>query len=196
MENHGWWSASTANTNPTNDNYIARVGSIRPYFTFDLSGLTGQVITAIELRLRRYDQTSNVTLSFFDVGTTATALAQRGGTSSAIYNDLGTGTAYGSFRVVDGASTDVLSFVLNPDAVADANAAIGGYFSIGGVATGAAAANYIFGFSNGAGSVQDLVVTTLDPPLPAPAPVPLPAGGWLVLSGAGALALMRRRRRA
>lgn len=199
MDNQGFWEDNSPNNNPTNDNYFTGTSfeiahpddvevSHRSYFTFDLSGLVGQVITSLTLNLRRYDQTGTVELGFWDVSTSAADLAQRNVYNPAIWEDLGTGTSYGSSGpIADGASTDVLSFSLNADAVADANAAIGGYFSIGASVNGP---GVIFASSGGEpgnggpGYTQDLVLETV---------VPLPAAGWLLPVALGGLFAVRRK---
>ena len=95
VDNQGWWGTGV-NTNPTNDNYISFEPTHRSYFSFDLGGITGTVISAV-LEVRRYSTNEGATLQLFDVSTSATALAQRQILDSAIFNDLGSGTSYGSF---------------------------------------------------------------------------------------------------
>jgi hypothetical protein len=76
----------------------------------------------------------------FDVTTNAAALNTSTNAQVMIdaFNDLGTGSSYGSFDV-DVETTgnparlsEVLSFPLNAAALSDINASAGGYFSIGG----------------------------------------------------------------
>jgi hypothetical protein len=95
----------------------------------------------------------------FDVSTPAATLNANEGTSQTIFDDLGTGTSFGSFPVADGAADDVLSFALNAAGVAAFNAARGGFFSTGG-SSSEGAFGYLFGFSFGVGT-QQLVVTCL-----------------------------------
>ncbi|MEM9342474.1 MAG: VPLPA-CTERM sorting domain-containing protein [Pseudomonadota bacterium] len=194
-DNQGWWNDTFGNSNSNNDNYIVGMSSggseYRNYFTFDLSGLVGQVITSIELQVRRYGQTSAGNYTLWDVDTSAADLAQRNTLDTSIFNDLGSGDSYGSTFVATGGSTnDVISFTLSGDAIADANAAIGGYFSVGGTFDGS---GLLFTGSSsepgnfGSGFTQQLVIETT--------PVPLPAGGLLLLTGLGGVAALKHRKK-
>ena len=157
--------------------------------TFDLSGLAGQVITGLRLEARRYTQSGTVEYELFDVHTSAADLAQRGVTDAAIHADLGTGSSYGSFAIIPGGSFDIVQMALNAAAVADANAAIGGYFSVGGRLN---AGDSLFSTSNnepgggGPGYIQQLVVTHIDAPA-----IPLPAGFVLLAGALGVLGVAR-----
>jgi len=111
------------------------------------------------LQLTRFDQTAPLTYTLWDVSTPAATLNDNSGRNFAIYDDLGSGTTFGSFPVALGAPGDVLSFPLNAGGVAAVNAARGGRFSIGGSASGAGP-DWLYGFSGPrAGGVQQLVVT-------------------------------------
>lgn len=196
-DNQGWWRADVGNSNSNNDNYITGVSGsseFRSYFTFDLSSISGETVTGATIELRRYNQSGTPTLEFFDVSTSAEDLAQRNTVSAAIFDDLGTGSSYGSFTPTAGASTDVLSFVLNGDALRDITASLGGYFSIG-----ATVSNGIMFSSSGSepgnggsGFTQQLVLAT--GPVVGPAPVPLPAPLALLAAGVASMALVRRRK--
>ena len=55
--------------------------------------------------------------------------------NASIFADLADGKSYGDFGVAPGNSSDILSFNLSPDAIADINAIVdlgSGYFSLGG----------------------------------------------------------------
>jgi hypothetical protein len=163
VRNQGWWSPANSNSD-NNDNYFA--GStggapLRNFFSFDLSSACGAA--RVTLQLTRFDQSETLTYSLFDVTTPAATLNANDGTSQTIFDDLGSGTSFGSFTVADGAETDVLSFPLNSAGVAAVNAARGGFFSIGGRASVEAtlATHYIYGFSGGQFGTQQLTVTCL-----------------------------------
>jgi hypothetical protein len=162
VRNQGWWG-TTFEARDSNDNYA--VGgccsgtSTRDFFTFDLSAACAA--STVTLRLTRFEQTGPLTYSLYDVSTPAATLNANVGVSPEIFNDLGSGTSFGSFPVAPGALTDVLSFPLNAAGVAAFNAARGGFFSIGGQtpAEGTADLEFLFGASGGPNGIQELTVT-------------------------------------
>jgi hypothetical protein len=164
VRNQGWWSPTLFNFD-TNDNYFVGHSDpdrLRNFFSFDLSSACGA--SSVTLQLTRFIQTGPLTYSLFDVVTPAATLNANDGTSQTIFDDLGSGTGFGSFPVAEGAATDVLSFPLNSAGVAAFNAAGGGFFSIGGQTPGEASLGFAFlyGGSGGpAGGTQQLVVTCL-----------------------------------
>ena len=197
VDNHGWWSATLSATN-TNTNYFTGRASgnlLRNFFTFDLSSLTGTVVSA-RLEVVRYFYTSpdsSEILGLFDVSTNAATLNNNEGTSAAIFDDLGMGVSYGTF-VVDRytfSDMDTLIFSLNAAAIADINAA-SGFFSIGGslqsISVGTTTEGITFG-SSGAG-IQRLIVETSDV-----AAVPEPATLLLLGTGLAGVAVRARKRR-
>jgi hypothetical protein len=160
VANQGWWSPTLSNFDG-NANYAVGVFAtdrFRNFFSFDLSSACGA--SSATLQLTRFDQTGPLTYSVFDVSTPAATLNANNGTSQTIFDDLGSGTSFGSFAVADGAETDVLSFPLNGAGVAAFNAARGGFFSIGGQTPDEASLgdSLLYGFS-GATGTQQLVVT-------------------------------------
>jgi hypothetical protein len=171
VRNQGWWSANSVVLNSdSNDNYIVD-SEQRNFFSFDLSSACQA--SGVTLQLTRFDQFGTLTYSLFDVSTAAATLNTNDGASPTIFEDLGSGTSFGSFPVAAGAETDVLSFTLNAAGVAAFNAARGGFFSIGGSVAGAS--GYLFGFSGPpASGTQQLVVTCAAPTTRAECQ----SGGW------------------
>jgi hypothetical protein len=142
VNNAGWWSPTNGNAD-ANDNYI--VGSIdfgglvyfHNFFTFDLADLNGPVTDA-ELRISRSgsNDTSggfgSVEYTLWDVSTDYLDLNANDGTSQAIFDDLGSGTSYGSVNVPDDGSPDPLVITLNAAGIQAINRSSGNFFSIGG----------------------------------------------------------------
>lgn len=197
VDNQGWWSSTATNNNSTNDNYFTQNEDFRSFFSFDLSGISGTV-TSATLEVRRYNQIrSPLTLGLFDVTTPAATLitTRQDISSPVIFADLGSGISYGTFEVVTGASTDILSFALDAAAVSDINRHVGiDFFSIGAVVL-LSNGGSIFGASNDEpgntggqlNSVQRLVLDV--------SPVPEPATLFLFGTTAAGLGLARWRQR-
>ena len=162
-DNQGWWS-DTTDSRDANDNYfVGRLGTrrVRNFFTFDLSSLSGRVISAT-LEVRRYGGRGQATetLGLFGVSTDPATLNHNVGRDSAIFDDLGSGTSYGTFTVsTSGSSSGTVSYPLNSDGVAAVEAAAGGFFSIGGalLSISGVGSQYLHGSSSGTG-IQRLVV--------------------------------------
>jgi hypothetical protein len=153
VDNQGWWG--TRKNYDRNDNYaVDRLNgeTFRDFFTFDLSGVPGGTTVcgaALEIRRGVGFGERRETLEFFDVSTDAVTLNRNRGKSAAIFADLGTGTSYGRFRVrTRGDKDDVLEFVLNDAAEADAAAAAGGFFSVGGALQSITGKDGLFGFTS------------------------------------------------
>jgi hypothetical protein len=139
--NQGWWSATHVNVDD-NDRYFVGVdtsGTVNNnFFTFSLSS-TLPAITSAQLSLVRGNSAGPFPFIYglFDVSTDATTLNNNDGTSAAIFNDLGSGVAYGDI-LVTGFTPNPLVVTLNAAALQALNAAVqggGGYFSIGGTLT-------------------------------------------------------------
>jgi hypothetical protein len=161
VRNQGWWGDSP--NFDANDNYIvgSDFGTFRNFFSFDLRSACAA--SSVTLELTRFDQTGPLTYRLWDVATAAEVLNANTGISQPIFEDLGSGTSFGSFEVADGSPTDVLRFPLNAAGVAAFNAARGGFFSIGGqTPSETATVAFLYGFSGpAAGGTQQLVVTCL-----------------------------------
>jgi subtilisin family serine protease len=165
----GWWDA-TGFHDEFNDNYVTALLSgleYRDFFVFDLSGVAQQ-IAAAELRVfNPYDgffsPDPTETYSLFDVSTPLGSLEASGGGQTAIFNDLGTGTNYGSQVVSPADNGQFVSVSLNSAGLAALNASLGGQTALGGALTSLSgeADQYLFGYS-GQDSRQ-LVITLADP---------------------------------
>jgi hypothetical protein len=197
--NQGWWSDFGGN-NTYNDNYAIALfwtapsypyqqGIVeRDFFTFDLSGISGTIQSAT-LLLRRGNSGSpnpTETIDLWDVQTPVTVLNNNIGPDASIVSDLGSGKNYGSFQVaMSGSASEVLSFALNANAIADLDASVGGYFSIGGSMEGQPAPGidrFLFGVSQGFPGQLQLTV------------VPEPAAGYFIFVWSICAGVVRRRR--
>jgi hypothetical protein len=174
VDNQGWWATSQENED-ANDNYVVGscncrgegVDRFRNFFSFDLSTLKAKVVGAT-LVVRRYRGTGDFTETYglYDVHTGAKRLNNNRGVDVRIYRDLGSGTAYGRYVLpTDADATAAVRMRLNGAAIADLNAARGGFFSIGGKVLSIRKSEFdqtLFGFSRGRG-MQRLVVYTESP---------------------------------
>ncbi len=163
VRNQGWWSPTIPATD-SNQNYAVTHSDTlftRNFFTFDLSSACPT--SSVTLELTRFEQSGPLTYSLFDVSTPAATLNANEGRSQTIFDDLGSGTSFGSFPVAGGAPDDVLRFPLNAAGVAAFNATRGDFFSIGGKspdgeATPGVGLSFLFGFSVATGT-QQLIAT-------------------------------------
>ncbi|MEH2278493.1 MAG: PEP-CTERM sorting domain-containing protein [Nostoc sp.] len=190
----GWWAVvreygqNDGSNDNDNTNYITgylRGLDYRNFFTFDLGAIAG--VSSATLQIQRFEGGVNPpteTLGFFDVSTPANVVTHKNSSpNNSIYNDLGSGKNYGTFDVTtSGDPNEILSFVLNSDAIADINARSGKFFSIGGALQGDFEyENYLFAGS-GNGSLAKLVIDNTDL---TPVPEPNTLGGIAVVGVAG-----------
>ena len=145
----GWYNEFGYHEN-NNENYI--VGNTfnlithRDFFLFDLSGV-GSTIASAELRLFNHSQLtspSNVdgyisgdateTYVLYDVDTAIASLTSGGNGLVSHYNDLGSGTTFGSYIASAADNGTAISIPLNADAVQALNNSTGS-FAIGGAIT-------------------------------------------------------------
>jgi hypothetical protein len=136
--NQGWWSGSEGNS-LGNDNVFTGSDSgdsLNDFNAFSLSSLNGATVLSATLVLVEGNDggTAPFNLSFWDVTTPLATLVNIDGTSSAIYNDLGSGIEYGSLAYAGGALT--INVPLDAAALAAINGGgTGGYFAVGGTLT-------------------------------------------------------------
>ena len=132
--NQGYWSSWTDNahyqgTFVVGDFYLYQ---FRGFLTFDLSGLSVPV-TSASLRFPSmfWQGMSTFNVRFYDVGTARATLNQLGSAYvPGVFDDLGTGSVYGSHGFSESGSSGSLDVALSPEALADI-AAAHGFFSIG-----------------------------------------------------------------
>ncbi|MEH2301194.1 MAG: hypothetical protein V7K88_19895 [Nostoc sp.] len=197
----GWWAVehgygqNNGRNDNDNTNYITgylRGLDFRNFFTFDLGAIAG--VSSATLQIQRFEGAVDPTetLGFFDVSTPANVVIQKNSSpNNSIYNDLGSGKNYGTFDVTtSGDPNEILSFVLNSDAIADINARSGKFFSIGGALQGDLEyENYLFAAS-GNGSLAKLVI---DNTHSATVPEPHTLDG-IAVAGVACLWLKRKRK--
>lgn len=141
-ENFGWWSDKLGHFSGIY-NYFAGYNAIfdsefRNFFAFDLSEIHGTVRDA-EIVLKPYSASFPyvaVRFDLFDVSTSINDLLLDSQPNQAIFEDLGTGSQYGS-RIFP-VNPNLLSQVaidLSSLAILDINARKGQYFVVGGTVT-------------------------------------------------------------
>ena len=170
-DNQGWWSATLRGLDGSGNYATGRdllSGEVRSFFTFDLStlDLTGRTITSAALQVHGGVTSGDPieTVHLFDVSTDAATLNDNSTTSAAIFEDLGTGTTYGSHALTAGApygtQPGLLWLPLNSAGIAEVASAAGGYFSVGAAIldfSGGHVLEAAFGYTSNEG-VQQLVV--------------------------------------
>jgi hypothetical protein len=174
----GWYDSSGKH-DPSNDNYVA--GTVpgvtyHDFFVFDLSGVSTPLTSASLVAVNPSSAGGTATYTLYDVTTSVTSLINGTG-GVAAFDDLGSGTVYGSVTVTDATNTFV-SVALNADGLAALNAHLGGTFAIGGALSGS---GYVFGFSGGQGPGDGNTYLNYTPGTSA---VPEPASLSLVGFGA------------
>ncbi len=146
-KNQGWWSDEGESTG-TNPGYFAgSYDQYRNFFSFDLGSFdfSDKTITAATLEVTRFHSTESFPkqYSLFDVSTPVAELNAGGSGRTDIFQDLGTGTLYGTYEVLAADSTELLVMSLDSDALNDLQYASGDYFSVGGRV--ASSEGYLFG---------------------------------------------------
>lgn len=172
---------------------VGSPAELRSYFTFDLTGVSGS-ITGATVHLssgvagsQYFSPDPSETLTFFDVSTTLAALTGGFGGPNA-FNDLGTGTSYGSYTL----TKPVPSFIdttLNAAGLAFLNAnftsiALGGAIT---TLTKGATNEAIFNGTD-ATLVRQLILTTTA----TTSSVPEPSSFWTLLLAIPTIALRNR----
>lgn len=131
----GWHANNSAHTTE-NDNTITGLytsTTYNSYYVFPLTGFAASVITAVtlEIELEAYNSAdASETVSLWDVTATSTAV-ETTASDATIYNDLASGTTYGTFTATSAQVGSVLSVPLAAKAAMDATTKLGGDFVIG-----------------------------------------------------------------
>jgi hypothetical protein len=177
----GWYD-NTGFHDPTNENYVTGLlpgaGELRNFFAFDPSGLPDGTITSAQFQaynpgvgagdfgdgFQSSDPTETYTL--FNVTSPIGTVLGGGFGLTGIYNDLGSGLAYGSQTVSSADNGRLVTVTLSPAAVADLNTKLGGPFALGGDLTSLAGNSDLqglFGFTfNDLGYAKRLLLTLVD----------------------------------
>lgn len=198
--NSGWWSGNASNSPANADIYMVGtygIASHHNFFTFDLSSLelTDMLVSSAKLTAPLGQVLGQGLLyTLYDVSTNVNTLNNTGSSSSVdIYNDLGSGTTYGSFAVP---TASPFEMNLNSDALAAISNK--GWFSIGGSLASSNTGNYYI-FGNTLSTPVTLQVETVQAPEPptAPAAVPEPAtllgfGVPMLMVGLGKIKSLRK----
>jgi hypothetical protein len=163
----GWWDSTGAHT-ATNKNYfVGQSGNqYHDYFVFDLGGLAPGLLTGAQLRISNpstgYSSPfASDVYTTFDESTPLASLMATGTGQTGIFNDLGSGTTYGSTIVSSASNGQTVATTLNAAALAALNGAIGGPIAVGGAITTLVGSNTQFLFANtgGASDSRQLVLT-------------------------------------
>ena len=175
----------------------------RSYLTFDTSAVTTPV-TAAKLRIFLPDDTfvspsATETLSIFDVSTSPSALSAFQVNATSIFNDLGSGTSFGTAALSESSEGTFAEITLNAAFLAYINGDTDDVLALGGALTSLSGFRNQFAyFGSGTGNPDDgrtqLVLWTEQGPGQGSVPVPEPSTYGLIGAGllAGLVAFRRR----
>lgn len=193
----GWYDTTGEHT-AVNANYLTGLcGAACPshptehrgFWVFDLSAVTDPITSAV-LNLFNPDYNSvdaSEILAIVDISTPIAQLTAGGTGLTAIFDDLGTGTTYGTAAATSADDNQTIGITLNSFAIQDLNNA-SGLFGFGGYLTTLqpSLVQFLFGGSSGT-SLRQLRLEIQDPvtqnPPPGASSVPEPSTLVLGLAG-------------
>jgi hypothetical protein len=134
--NRGWWNESGYHDSDNNGVMVGEVkfdSSYRGYLSFNLSGISGTVTSAIlRMEIAGYNSSDpSEPVSLYDVSTSAATLEGSGTIRTDIYSDIGSGNVYGNATITPDMAGTSIGIRLSDQAISDLNAALGGFYSIG-----------------------------------------------------------------
>lgn len=141
-DDRGWWNSTGMHTDTNQNTFTGRIRSTiyNSFFVFDLSAVSTSVLSAtLSLELESLWGTGGLnaglddseTLAVVDVTTPVAEVTSSGTGRLDIFEDLQSGTRYGSATVTASDVGSILSINLSAAAVSSINAALGGFFAIG-----------------------------------------------------------------
>jgi hypothetical protein len=167
----GWWD-STGMQFANNPNYIvgqivqANTTEYRNYFAFNLSKVNEAVLGAqLNLSNPSYNSPNpSDTYTLFDVTTPISSLVAPGSGQLGVFDDLGSGTMYGSQTVTTANNGQIVSTPFNSDGVTAVTNSLGGKFAVGGAMTTLAPGftQYLYSSTGDPGETKQLVLNIAD----------------------------------
>lgn len=171
----------TGGHNPNNVNYAAGWGTTNDqffhnFFVFDLTGVAGPITSAVlSLELTTQGQgggylsaDASETFTVWDFSGDIVQLLAGGNNLAGIFDDLGSGSPFGSISITDGDEGTTLDITLNAAALAALNAA-DGLFALGGSVTTLSVDDpadpdeLVFGFSHLGSPTRQLILNVPEP---------------------------------
>ncbi len=143
--NTGYYDSNGDIHTPSYITGVVGTNTTHSFFVFDLPMTQSMTSpTSAILQLQTFNVTGSGTLNLFDVTTPVNTLLT-GGNGLNTYNDLGSGTSYGSIAIDATQDNQIIQIALNSNALTDITTANGGLFAIG--ASYDSLSDFTFGFS-------------------------------------------------